>query len=122
MTRFITTNFTALALLCLCAFHTKAQESTSKFKVESKMSTDLAMSLKDEQPKHSVHPNPFDELIHISSKESGQFSLQSASGKEVKSGMLVVGENELSMDNLPSGLYMLEINSTSGEFLFHFAR
>ena len=35
---------------------------------------------------HSIHPNPFDELIHIESEEVGTFELESSSGNIVLRG------------------------------------
>ncbi|MCB0482218.1 MAG: T9SS type A sorting domain-containing protein [Flavobacteriales bacterium] len=64
---------------------------------------------------YKVYPNPFSDRLHIrlSSTESAGFRIFSLEGKELTQGTLTTGENEIEVNHLEAGTYLLEV--TTGE-------
>lgn len=62
----------------------------------------------------NIHPNPFNSSIVLSSSEIGsEFSLNDISGKSILKGKITSTEQELQLENLPKGIYLIQVNGTS---------
>ena len=61
-----------------------------------------------------IFPNPAKTYFNISSKTKGEFSLFSAQGKQVHTGILKLGLSRISMEGLSAGLYFLRVSTNEG--------
>ena len=61
-----------------------------------------------------IYPNPAKTYFNISSKTKGEFSLFSAQGKQVHTGILKLGLSRISMEGLSAGLYFLRVSTNEG--------
>lgn len=62
-----------------------------------------------------IYPNPFSEVINLESKSKGSsFKIYELSGKEVISGVLNQGNNSIATENLPTGFYIVQIQTENG--------
>ena len=62
-----------------------------------------------------IFPNPVTEILHINNVQpSTSYSLTNAVGVEVRTGELAQGDQFLSIKELPSGIYNLELNPKEG--------
>lgn len=63
-----------------------------------------------------IYPNPAQsELIIAQVPISASYSLLSITGKQVQTGILQKGSNSIAIDDLPTGIYMLEITPAYGQ-------
>lgn len=68
--------------------------------------------------KGSVHPNPVSDKLKIllpDGYEISKVSVFNAIGKEVLSSVSTYGSNSINMGGLPSGVYIISVNSVQGE-------
>ncbi|MFY8131583.1 MAG: T9SS type A sorting domain-containing protein, partial [Bacteroidia bacterium] len=59
----------------------------------------------------SVYPNPCHELLTLVSNQSSSFQVIDMNGKICKSGALFVGENQINVTDLPTGIYAIKPSS-----------
>lgn len=75
-----------------------------------------------EEVKISMFPNPTNSMLNVNFKneEKVNFYVYSLDGKVVKSGVFTSSNNELSVQELPSGVYILQVagNTTKGSYRF----
>ena len=70
-----------------------------------------------------LYPNPTSEFILVSTETTGEFSIVTIQGKEIKSGILSSNLNRISVSDLPDGLYFIKIfmgNKIASEKLIKF--
>jgi hypothetical protein len=56
----------------------------------------------------SVYPNPCQEFITLVSNQSSSFQIIDLNGKICKSGVVYVGENQINVMDLPTGIYAIK--------------
>ena len=61
----------------------------------------------------TVYPNPVQDYLQVNSLSNASYSLFSV-GNPVQNSLLQEGVNTLDLSNLKSGVYFLEIKTTSG--------
>lgn len=59
----------------------------------------------------SVYPNPCHELLTLVSNQPSSFQVIDMNGKICKSGVLFVGENQINVTDLPTGIYAIKPSS-----------
>jgi hypothetical protein len=64
-----------------------------------------------------VYPIPALDFIHFEFSENGIFEIFALNGNMVSSGIVNVGLNRISVDNWPSGIYLLKISTPHGELI-----
>ena len=62
----------------------------------------------------SVYPNPFTEILTISSEDKGSIIFYDMSGKMVDGHHLVKGKNVLNPSALKSGVYLYKVKNSAG--------
>jgi len=62
----------------------------------------------------SIYPNPFQHELNISILDDAYFTLVNTNGQTVKSGNLVIGDNNLNLGALANGIYYLIIKAETG--------
>ena len=65
----------------------------------------------------SVYPNPFTEILTISSEDKGSIIFYDMTGKMVGSHALVKGTNALNPAALKPGVYVYKVKNTSGNVM-----
>lgn len=74
----------------------------------------VVVSLDEDQPDWSVHPIPANDVIIIeSSEELGDYTITDMNGRVCVLGNLVSGR-EISVSDLPNGMYILSVNANEG--------
>ena len=64
-----------------------------------------------------VYPNPATEFIQLSiSRQQATYKIVDLSGKLVQQGILLVGDEQINISNLQSGLYLLRTEDEMGAF------
>lgn len=63
-----------------------------------------------------VFPNPASHELFIQSKVSLEYRLNTLSGKVIQSGVIKSGENQLDLNSIPQGLYILRIQNGTDQF------
>lgn len=64
-----------------------------------------------------IYPNPFTEILNISTKENRVVYFYDLSGKLVSTSMLMKGNNQLQKSSLNKGIYIYQIKNTNGEII-----
>ena len=82
-----------------CSSYTLAVNSTTVLPVSKNIEAKVALA---------AYPNPVQDVLHIEAAKSGTYTLYSATGKAVKK----LTEGDVSLADLPSGVYMLQQNET----------
>jgi len=62
-----------------------------------------------------LYPNPVNNKLYLDLKIDATFSLSNVFGQEIQKGVLALGSNELDMENLSSGLYLLNLETPEGK-------
>ncbi len=62
-----------------------------------------------------IYPNPANDILHIDIDGVANYRLLSIVGSVLRQGRLYNGPNKVSMQSLPSGIYMLEITDNYGQ-------
>ena len=65
-----------------------------------------------------VYPNPVSDILNLKLKGNGDYHIYNELGKELSSGKVKDGRNEISMKALPSGVYIISVQSNSGNARF----
>lgn len=64
----------------------------------------------------TIYPNPVkDQILYIKNADSQDFKIFDMSGKMIKSG--VISEQQIHLDRLPAGLYLIQIGKTTRKFI-----
>ncbi len=75
----------------------------------------LKITTENEPGGIQVFPNPVTEILHINNlPQSTSYSLTNAVGVEVRNGEFAQGDHFLSIKELPTGIYNLELNPKDG--------
>ncbi len=61
-----------------------------------------------------VFPNPTSNLLHFQSSDRGSYFFLDIQGREISSGMAQSGKNSVDVSHLPSGIYLLQLQSDKG--------
>lgn len=67
--------------------------------------------------KTQIYPNPFTEILNISSENNGLVQFYDTSGKLVATEKLIKGSNSFNKSTLKSGVYIYKIKNTNGEII-----
>ena len=67
--------------------------------------------------KTQIYPNPFTEILNISSENIGVVQFFDTSGKLVATEKLSKGKNSFKKSTLKSGVYIYKIKNTNGEII-----
>ncbi len=65
----------------------------------------------------AVYPNPASGILHIKAASDGSYTICDITGRSLTSGKLQRGENTLSIDGLPGGLYLIRMTASNGRSL-----
>ena len=81
-------------------------------------STDPSLSIEDyDKPVLSVYPNPIESFLRVSGLNAAEpYRLYSILGVEIQSG-IVASDQEIDIDALQTGMYMLQIANTALPFV-----
>jgi PKD repeat protein len=61
-----------------------------------------------------VYPNPADNILNINTEENLSFEIVSLLGAKVMAGEISTGSQQVDLQNIASGVYMLRLQSTTG--------
>ena len=76
-------------------------------------------SIKEEAvAKNTLHlwPHPAQDVLNVSTTRSGSFKLYDMQGKAVRQQELSIGEQQIGLEGLASGLYLWRFVTTDGRF------
>ncbi|WP_158639434.1 T9SS type A sorting domain-containing protein [Arachidicoccus ginsenosidivorans] len=65
----------------------------------------------------TLFPNPASDYIKINSAEVGQYYIYDATGKQVGSGRIIKGQNQIQIANLAAGMYYIRLNQQKANFI-----
>jgi hypothetical protein len=66
----------------------------------------------------TVHPNPASSILRFESPSPAAYSVTDAVGRTVMQGQAQQGQNTLSVDGLPEGIYILRLGDGGGAARF----
>ncbi|MFK7755439.1 MAG: T9SS type A sorting domain-containing protein [Flavobacteriales bacterium] len=66
-----------------------------------------------------VFPNPFNEKFSISSSKNAVYRILNSAGQNVQEGVISIGEQSLTTQDLNKGVYFLQVSSESGGLSIH---
>jgi hypothetical protein len=80
------------------------------------LKSELLLGVRTDAPVNdlSLYPNPASSSFSIQMTEKGTLTLMDLSGKQMNEVALSVGKNIVSIDQLPAGLYLMQVNTPSG--------
>jgi hypothetical protein len=64
--------------------------------------------------KLSIYPNPASDNLHVSTEVACNYNICDVTGRVIKGGTLLQGDNSISLDQVSSGLYLLKLLSSDG--------
>ena len=70
------------------------------------------------QGNFNIYPNPLRDMLNIESTISSDFKLLSITGEIIKSGVIKSGISRISIESIPSGIYMLKLINNDSETVF----
>ncbi|MDY0279723.1 MAG: DUF5018 domain-containing protein, partial [Salinivirgaceae bacterium] len=62
-----------------------------------------------------MYPNPASDKLIVENAQSGRYIVMSISGQVVQEGQIASGQNEINIDNMSNGLYIINIVNTNGQ-------
>ncbi len=91
------------------------QTTSNSPKWEGVMNCESALLLSaSEERSLTIYPNPAVGSFSINTDVAGSYQIISLSGGVVKRGRLAIGDQRVSLDRIPAGLYLLKIDSPKG--------
>jgi len=80
-------------------------------------STNCGLGLEETESKNiEIYPNPVVDYVTLDINNDADYSLYNLQGKLIKKGHLSIGQNMLKLDDMPIGIYILNVKSQSSDF------